>query len=40
VKVAARVTELATRIMVARPSAYPHKSDLNRLAARLVMLPP
>jgi hypothetical protein len=40
VKIAARVTELATRIKVALPSAYPYKADLTRLAGRLVTLPP
>lgn len=40
VKVAARVTELATRIKVALPSAYPHKANLTRFAGRLVTLPP
>jgi hypothetical protein len=40
VKVAARVTELTTRIKVALPSAYPYKADLTRLAGRLVTLPP
>lgn len=40
VKIAGRVTELATRIKVALPSAYPYKEDLHRLAGRLITLPP
>lgn len=40
VKVAAQVTERATRIKVALPSAYPHRPDLTRFVDRLVTLPP
>jgi hypothetical protein len=40
IKVAARVTELATRIKVALPSSYPHRNGLTRLAARAAKLPP
>lgn len=40
VKIAGRVTELATRIKVALPSAYPYREDLHRLAGRLITLPP
>jgi Transposase DDE domain group 1 len=40
IKVAARVTELATRIKVALPSSYPHKDSLALLIARAAQLPP
>jgi hypothetical protein len=40
IKVAARVTELATRIKVALPSAYPYRESLALLAARAAKLPP
>lgn len=40
IKVAARVTEMATRIKVALPSAYPYKESLALLAARTAKLPP
>ncbi|HET6522322.1 MAG TPA: IS1380 family transposase [Geminicoccaceae bacterium] len=40
IKVAGRVTELATRIKVALPSCYPYRNGLTRLAARAVKLPP
>jgi hypothetical protein len=40
VKVAARVTELATRIKVALPSSYPYQDSLALLAARAAKLPP
>jgi hypothetical protein len=39
-KVAARVTELATRIKVALPSCYPYQDSLTLLAARAAKLPP
>jgi hypothetical protein len=39
-KVAARVTEMATRIKVALPSCYPHKDSLTLLSARAAKLPP
>ncbi len=40
IKVAARVTEMVTRIKVALPSAYPYKESLALLAARATKLPP
>jgi hypothetical protein len=40
IKVAGRVTELATRIKVALPSCYPHQDTLALLAARAAKLPP
>jgi hypothetical protein len=40
VKVAGRVTELATRIKVALPSCYPHQHSLALLCARAAKLPP
>ena len=39
IKVAARVTELATRIKVALPSSYPHRDSLTSLAARAAKPP-
>jgi hypothetical protein len=39
-KVAARVTELATRIKVALPSAFPYQQGWGLLAARALRLPP
>jgi Transposase DDE domain group 1 len=40
IKVAARVTELATRIKVALPSCYPYQDSLTLLSARAAKLPP
>jgi len=40
IKIAARVTELATRIRVSLPSSYPYKQDLARFAGRAQALPP
>jgi Transposase DDE domain group 1 len=40
IKVAARVTEMKTRIKVALPSCYPHQTSWARLAARATALPP
>jgi hypothetical protein len=40
ITVAARVTELATRVKVALPSSYPYRTSLARLAARAAQLPP
>jgi hypothetical protein len=40
VKIAARVTELVSRIKVSLPSSYPHKESLARLAGRALALPP
>jgi hypothetical protein len=39
IKVAGRVTELATRIKVALPSAYPYRDSLSLLAARAAKPP-
>jgi hypothetical protein len=39
-KVAARVTELATRIKVALPSAFPYQHTWGLLAGRLTRLAP
>jgi hypothetical protein len=36
IKVAARVTEMKTRIKLALPSSYPHKQSLTMLAGRAV----
>jgi hypothetical protein len=40
VKIAARVTELVTRIKVSLPSSYPYKESLARFAGRAVARPP
>ena len=40
IKVAARVTEMATRIKVALPSCYPYQDSLTLLSARAAKLPP
>jgi Transposase DDE domain group 1 len=40
IKVAARVTEMKTRIKVALPTCYPHQASWALLAARAVKLPP
>lgn len=40
IKIAARVTEMVTRIKVALPSSYPYQEGLALLAARTVKLPP
>jgi len=40
IKVAARVTEMLTRIKVALPSNYPYKESLALLTARTAKLPP
>jgi hypothetical protein len=40
VKVAARVTELVTRIKVSLPSSYPYKASFARFAGRALALPP
>ena len=39
IKIAARVTELATRIKVALPSSYPYRDSLVRLAAQAAKPP-
>ena len=40
IKVAARVTEMKTRIKVALPSSYPHQTSWALLAGRAIELPP
>jgi hypothetical protein len=40
IKVAARVTEMKTRIKVALPSCYPHQTSWALLAGRAIKLPP
>ena len=40
IKVAARVTEMATRIKLALPSAFPYQAGFADLAARIAKLPP
>ena len=40
IKVAARVTEMKTRIKVALPTCHPHQASWALLAARAVKLPP
>jgi hypothetical protein len=40
IKVAARVTEMKTRIKVALPTAYPHQASWALLAGRAAKLPP
>ena len=40
INIAARVTELVTRIKVSLPSSYPYKQDLARFASRAQALPP
>ena len=40
IKIAARVTEMATRIKVSLPSSYPYKDSLVLLSARAAKLPP
>jgi Transposase DDE domain group 1 len=40
IKVAARVTEMVTRIKVALPTAYPYQAGFAVLAGRIVKLPP
>jgi hypothetical protein len=40
IKIAARVTELVTRIKISLPSSYPYKQDLARFAGRALALPP
>jgi hypothetical protein len=40
IKVAARVTEMVTRIKVALPSCYPHQTSWALLAGRALKLPP
>jgi hypothetical protein len=40
IKVAARVTEMVTRIKVALPSAFPYQVGFADLASRIAKLPP
>ena len=40
IKVAARATEMVTRIKVALPACYPHQTSWARRAGRAVKLPP
>jgi hypothetical protein len=40
IKVAARVTEMKTRIKVALPTSYPHQASWTLLAGRAAALPP
>jgi hypothetical protein len=40
IKVAGRVTEMATRVKIALPSCYPYQDSLALLAARAAKLPP
>ena len=40
IKVAARVTEMVTRIKVALPSAFPYQTGFADLAGRIGKLPP
>ena len=40
IKIAARVTELVTRIKVSLPSSYPYKQGLTRFADRALAMPP
>lgn len=40
IKVAARATQMATRIKVALPSGYPYRDSLMLLSARAAKLPP
>ena len=40
IKVAARVTEMVTRIKVALPSAFPYPGGFADLASRIANLPP
>jgi hypothetical protein len=40
IKIAARVTDMVTRIKVALPSCYPHQTSWMLLASRPTKLPP
>ena len=40
IKVAARVTEMATRIKIALPTAYPYQAGFTMLAGHIAKLPP
>jgi hypothetical protein len=40
IKVAARITEMVTRIKISLPSSFPHREMLGWLTARVAKLPP
>jgi hypothetical protein len=40
IKIAARVTEMVTRIKVSLPSAFPYQAGFTDLAGRIAKLPP
>ena len=40
IKVAARVTELVTRVKIALPTTYPYQAGFTMLAGRIAKLPP
>jgi hypothetical protein len=40
IKVAARVTEMVTRIKIALPSTFPYRAGFTMLAGRIAKLPP
>jgi Transposase DDE domain group 1 len=40
IKVAARVTEMVTRIKVVLPTAYPYEAGFTMLAGQIAKLPP
>ncbi len=40
IKVAARVTEMVTRIKIALPTAFPYQAGFTMLAGQIVKLPP
>jgi hypothetical protein len=40
IKVAARVTEMVTRIKIALPSTYPYRAGFTMLAGQIAKLPP
>ena len=40
IKVAARVTEMVTRIKIALPTVYPYQASFAMLAGRVAKLPP
>ena len=40
IKVAARVTEIVTRIKLALPTAYPYRAGFAMLAGQIAKLPP
>ena len=40
IKVAARVTEMVTRIKIALPNTYPYRAGFTMLAGQIAKLPP